>query len=49
MTEGTATKRSPQRITTARAELVARGYVVNSGRTALSDYGNASIVWQVTP
>ncbi|GAB3133644.1 hypothetical protein [Marisediminicola antarctica] len=41
--------RSPQRIGTARAELVTRGLVADTGTTALSDYGNASIVWRAVP
>lgn len=39
--------RTPQRIRTARAELVREARVRDSGRDAPSPYGNRSTVWEV--
>lgn len=39
--------RTPQRIRTARAELVRKARVRDSGRDAPSPYGNRSTVWEI--
>lgn len=40
---------SPQRLRTARAELVDKGIVRDSGRRTVTEYGRDAVVWELVP